>query len=58
MCALALAEAEKEVEMAQMPAALFAHQIDTQLVKHVRPPTKKDLGVHLRRHGSSIISEG
>ena len=34
MCALALAAAEREVEMAQLPAALFKHQLDTQLVKH------------------------
>ena len=35
--------------MAQVPVTVFSHQLNKQLVKHVRPPTKKSLGKHVRR---------
>ena len=38
-----------EVEMVQIPMAVFRHQMDMMMAKHVRPPTKKDLGKHMRK---------
>ena len=35
--------------MAQLPVQLFRHQLDMQLVKHIRPPTKKDCGKNVRK---------
>ena len=34
--------------MTQIPQVFFRHQTDVQLIKHTRPPTKKDLGTKLR----------
>ena len=36
------------VPMVQLPEQLFVHQLNINLVKHVRPPTKKDLSKHVQ----------
>ena len=35
--------------MVQIPMAVFRHQMDMMMAKHVRPQTKKDLGKHMRK---------
>ncbi|KAL1514466.1 hypothetical protein AB1Y20_003565 [Prymnesium parvum] len=32
-----------------LPLAIFQHQLDKQMIKHVRPPTKRDAGRNLRK---------
>ena len=35
--------------MVQIPVEDFRHRLVTQMVKHVRPPTRKDLGKKVRK---------
>ena len=35
--------------MAEVPVEVFRHGLSTQIVKHVRPPTRRDLGRKLRK---------
>ena len=37
------------VEMAEVPAEVFRHGLSTQIIKHVRPPTRRDLGKKIRK---------
>ena len=41
--------AESPTEMVEMPVEVFSHRLETQLVKHVRPPTRRDLGTKVTK---------
>ena len=35
--------------MAEVPVEVFRHGLSTQMVKHIRPPTRRDLGKKVRK---------
>ena len=41
--------AAADEDMSQVPTEVFRHQLRRALIKHVRPPSKKDLGKKLRK---------